>query len=76
MLANKNLCSYNCFRGGDLSAFLKMLAQFFIIKYYKSVLRFCAVSLDVNNQMKIMLMIQQERSDLEYVQITSKVFNY
>ncbi len=53
-----------------------MFAQFFIIKYYKSVLQFCAVSLDVNNQMKIMLMIQQERSDLEYVQITSKVFNY
>ncbi|GMC03629.1 hypothetical protein K4E_11520 [Enterococcus thailandicus] len=75
-MVKKNLFSYNGFGGGDLSAFLKMLAQFFIIKYYKSVLRFCAVSLDVNNQMKIMLMIQQERSDLEYVQITSKVFNY
>lgn len=76
MLAKKNLCSYNCFRGVDLSASAEMFAQFSIIKYYKSVLRFCAVSLDVNNQMKIMLMIQQERSDLEYVQITSKVFNY
>ena len=59
-----------------MSASEEMFAQFLIIKYYKSVLRFCAVSLDVNNQMKIMLMIQQERSDLEYVQITSKVFNY